>query len=95
MARRLGDLAPAHIGELIDLLAEFGAVGVNRDEFVDEAADALVELGGLRAVERYQAGRLLERNGGDRRRRRQLDRCVGHGLRCHRCPIPLSHPMRR
>ena len=41
----LGDLLAAHRGQLIDLLAELGAVGIERGELVHELPDALVELG--------------------------------------------------
>ena len=40
----LGDLLAAHGGQLIDLLAEFRAVAVERRQLVDELRDALVEL---------------------------------------------------
>ena len=44
MAGRLGDLLAAHRGQLVDLLAEFGRVGVERDQLVDEGVDLLLEL---------------------------------------------------
>ena len=46
-------------GQLVDLLAEFGRVGVERDQLVDEGVDLLLERGLLLVLERHQAGRLL------------------------------------
>ena len=51
-----GDLLAAHRGQLVDLLAEFRAVGVERGELVDELRDALVELARFLGLERNQPG---------------------------------------
>ena len=49
-----GDLLAAHRGQLVDLLAEFRAVGIERGELVDELPDALVELARLLGLQRDQ-----------------------------------------
>ena len=89
-----GDFLAAHRGQLIDLLAEFGAVRVERGKFVDELGDAIVELAGLVALQRHQPGGF----GGDDRLERlgrvelQLGRgCgVGRGFTCHGLSRSLS-----
>ena len=58
MARRLGDLLAAHIGQLVDLLAEFGAVGVGGDQLVDELVDDRLQLRLHAFLDRHQPGRL-------------------------------------
>ena len=54
-AGRLGDLLAAHRRQLVDLLAEFGAVGIERGKLVDELRDALVEFGRLLGSSRGRA----------------------------------------
>ena len=44
MAGRLGDLLAAHRRQLVDLLAEIGRVGVERDQLVEERVDLVLEL---------------------------------------------------
>ena len=56
-AGRLGHLLAAHRRQLIDLLAELGAVGVEPGELIDELGNALVELGRFLGLERDQARR--------------------------------------
>ena len=55
---RLGDLLAAHRGQLIDLLAEFRAVAVERGQFLDISADLCVELARLLGLQRHQPGGL-------------------------------------
>ena len=74
MARRLGDLLAAHRGQLIDLLAEIGRVGVERDQLVDEGVDLLLELALLLLLQRHQARRLLGLDDLQRLRRLQRQR---------------------
>ena len=67
-ARGLGDFLAAHGGQRIDLLAEFGAVRIERGELVDELLDLLLELADLVALQWHQArglgrGDRLERLG--------------------------------
>ena len=82
-AGRFGDLLAAHRGQLIDLLAEFGAVGIERGELVDELVDALVELARFLGLERDEAGRFRRRDRVERfgRIELQLRRGLGFGRR--------------
>ncbi len=80
MARRLGDLLAAHIGDLIDLLAKFGRIGIERGELAHEDVDPLVELALLALVDRHEAGGLLGRHHGHRIGRRQVEFDVGLGF---------------
>src|SRR3546814_17397829 len=80
MARRLQHLLAAHVGDLVDALAEFGRILVLRDEIVDEAVDALLQLRFLLGGQRHQPGGLFGRDGGQRFGRGQLQ-LVGRGRR--------------
>ena len=88
VARRLQHFLAAHVGDLVDALAEFGRILVLRDEVVDEAVDALLELRFLFARQRDKARGLFGRDGGDGfgRRQRQCFGCGGRrGLFAHSC----------
>ena len=82
-AGRLRNLLAAHGGELIDLLAEFRAVRIERRELVDELIDALVELARFLRLQRNEAGSLRRRDRVERFRRieLQLRRRLGLGGR--------------
>ena len=77
-----GDFLAAHRGQLVDLLAEFGAVAVERGKLVDELGDLLVELAGLLVLQRNEAGGFLHGDRLQRLGRLQLDlgRGGGRGL---------------
>src|SRR6185369_3431354 len=79
----LSDLLAAHGRQLVDLLAELGAVGVEPRELIDELADALIELTRLFRLERNQAGSLCRCNRLKHLRRveLQLGRSAGRGVR--------------
>ncbi|MFP5330278.1 MAG: hypothetical protein ACLGHC_09135, partial [Alphaproteobacteria bacterium] len=79
MAGRLGNLLAAHAGQLVDLLAELGRVGVERDQLADEAVDLLLEQVLLLLLERDQSGGLLGLDRLERLRRIQRQRAGGLG----------------
>ena len=79
-ARRLGNLLAAHGGELVDLLAEFRAVGVECRQFLDELIDALVELARFFRLQGNEARSLAGRNWVERFRRIELQLRRGLGL---------------
>ena len=79
-ASGLGDLLAAHRGQLIDLLAEFWAVGVEGGQLIDELIDAPVKLAGLLGLERDEAGRLRRRKRIERFGRIELQLRRGLGL---------------
>ena len=79
-ARRLGDFLAAHGGQLVDLLAELRAVGIERRKLVDELGDALVELARLLLLQRDEARRLGRRDRLERLRRIELQ--LGRGFSC-------------
>ena len=93
-AGRLGDFLAAHRRQLIDLLAEFRAVGVERRQLVDELVDAPVELGRLLGLERDKPGRFRRRDRVQRLGRVELElrrgRGLGGGFRGHRPSSSLS-----
>ncbi len=74
MAGSLRDFLAPHIGQLIDALAEFGRVGVLRDEIVDEGIDLLIQLGSLSVIKRDKTRRLVGRDRRHRIGRRQVER---------------------
>ena len=80
-SRGLGDLLAPHCGQLVDLLAEFGAVGIERGQLFDELGDALVELAGLLGLERNQSGRFCRGNRLQGIRRIKLELGCRCGLR--------------
>src|SRR3546814_7155287 len=59
---RLADLALAHRADRVDALAEFGAVGILRDQIGDERVDPLLELGLGRVVDGHQPDDLFGRH---------------------------------
>ena len=78
---RLGNLLAAHRSQLIDLLAEFRAVGIERRELVDEFGDLLVEFADFLILEGNEARRFLHRDRLQRFGRLQLDLGRGGGRR--------------
>src|SRR3546814_14308673 len=58
---RLADLALAHRADRVDALAEFGAVGILRDQLVDERVHTLLELGLGRVLDGPQPDGLFGR----------------------------------
>ena len=87
----VGDLLRAQRGQLVDLAAEFGGGGVQRDEVGDEGVGARVELARRLVADRHQPAGSRRRDGRDGRGRRQDDRCFGWPLamvpRAVRTPI--------
>ena len=81
-SRRLGDFLAAHRRQLIDFLAEFGAVGIETRQLVDELRDLLVELACLFRLQRHQAGRFRRRDRVQRLGRIELQ--LGRGFRLSR-----------
>ena len=78
----LCDFLAAHRRQLVDLLAEIGAVAVERSQLVDELGDLLVELAGLLAFQRHQAGGLVDGNRLQRFGRVKLELGRGLGFGC-------------
>ena len=76
--RRSGtDLLLTHAGDLIDLFAEFGRIGIDRDQIGNEAVDLLVELRLLFGRNGDQPGGFVQGNFGHRIGRGQLE--IGRG----------------
>ncbi len=98
-ARGLGDFLAAHRGQLIDLLAELRAVGVEAGQFINELRDATVELGRFLGLQRDEARRLGRRNRLERIGRIELElrrsACSGRSLRSRfgRHCVILSVPL--
>ena len=76
-----GDFLAAHRGQLVDLLAEFRAVGIERGQLIDELADALVELARFLGLERDQPRGLGGRDRLKRLGRVELELGLGFGRR--------------
>ena len=91
-AGRLGDFLAAHRRQLVDLLAELGAVAVEGGKLLDELLDTLVELADFLVLERNQAGGLGRCDRLKRFRRVELELalglrgCLGHLF----MPFPCS-----
>src|SRR4051812_30011919 len=83
MGRGFADLAPTHAGELLDLLAELGTVGVERHQLSDEGIGSRRELGLLSIVERYESRGLGLGNYRNRLRGREYQVIVAS----HRSPL--------
>ena len=80
LVRRLQHFLAAHVGDLVDLLAEGGRIDVLCDEVVDESIDAFLELRFLFGRQRDEAGGLFGGNCGHGIGRGQLQ-LVGRGCR--------------
>ena len=93
----LADLFAPHRGQLVDLLAEFGAVGIEARKLIDELCHALVELGRFLGLERDQAGGFRRHDGLQRFRWIKLQLGRGGrrslGSRCGRHQSFLSQPL--
>ena len=63
MARGLGDLAPTHVGDLIDAAAELGRIGILRHQIVDEFVNPNLQPGLLILVHRHEPCGALGLNG--------------------------------
>ena len=72
-ARRGHDFLAAHIGQLVDLLAEFGGIGVFGDQVGDEAVDLGLQLGLHLVRDRHETRRLFRLDLGHRIGRRQVE----------------------
>ena len=92
-----GNLLAAHGRQLIDLLAEFRAVGVERGKLIDELRYALIEFGSLLGLQRDQTGSLRDRDSLQRFGGIELQLRRGRGLRCRSVAIQsiLSVPLAR
>jgi hypothetical protein len=90
----LDDLALADVHELFGLLAEVGAVGVERDQVGDERIHALRELRFLRGLERHEPCGLFLRHRGHGRRRRQHQLGIAHVVFSLRHSSPIDREAR-
>ena len=79
-ARGSGNFLSAHVGQLIDLLAEFRALRIDRDKIRDESIDLGFELAAVFLRDRNQSRGLRRRNDGHRIGRRQRDRAHRGGF---------------
>ena len=79
MRRSLHDFLAAHIGQLVDAFAEFGAVHILRDQIGNIGLDAFFQLRLLFIGYRDQPHGLLRGNGGHWIRRCQLQFADGLG----------------
>ncbi len=77
MPRRGHDFLAAHIGELVDLLAEFGRIGIDRDQILDEAVDLGLQLALVLLGDRNQSRSLLGRDMRHRIGRGQVESGLG------------------
>ena len=93
---RRGDFLAPHRGQLVDPLAEFGAVGVLRHQIGDEGIDLLLKLALVLRGNRHQPDRLRRRDRRDRIGRGQDQRGCRCGTRVggrgHARACPLARP---
>ena len=93
MLRRGKDFLAAHIGELVDLLAKFGRIGIGRDQIGDEAFDFGGQLVFHLVLNGDQTGSFLDRDFRHGIGRRQFEIVFRGGL-ClvgrHSCGLSAS-----
>ena len=90
MTRCRHDFLAAHIGQLVDLLAEFGRIGILREQVLDETVDFLLKLALHLFANRNESGSLFRRDLRHRIGRGQLQIEIGRGFcfgRAHSCSL--------